>query len=283
MTAHRYWRLYNIKNGDGTFCTITELIMATSAGGASVCTGGTASASTEYGSGWVAAAAFDGTVSGDQGWASASVAAGAIGQWLAYDFGAGNAKDIIEVRIVSRSNPAGLNQTPKYFRIEYSDDGTSWSQRGMVQVSTADWTANETRTFSIGSSDAALINNTYLRGQTERSIELDSLRVSNLQRSTTGDFGFLAGTVKKEGVVAAGVKLQAFDATSNLLLGETTSNILGEWEIGGLGYGKKHFIIATHPDTTWEKKISSRREPFQRLKLRTRAFSGEVATITSIA
>lgn len=87
-----------------------------------LCNGGTAIASTAQ-SGYPASEAFDNII-GDTGmypncwWAN-----GATNQWIGYDFGAGNAKDI--TRVQHQPYLYSPKRTKNY-RIEYSDDGLTW-------------------------------------------------------------------------------------------------------------------------------------------------------------
>lgn len=120
MAAHRYWRFLCQTNGGGGVFAIAEFTGNTAIGGTSVFTGGTASASTSFG-GFPASNAFDGNPS--TAWASTSATSG---EWLKYDLGAGNDKDIIEFSIASR-NDNSANQTPVTGKLQYSDDDIGWT------------------------------------------------------------------------------------------------------------------------------------------------------------
>lgn len=114
-TPHRYWRLY-ITAGSSNFTSIKELEFA-QLGGADLCAGGAAIKSTEYG-GLPASNAFDNDLT--TVWAPDG---SALPQWIGYDFGAGNAKDIQVVRLLQRDS----GQYPSAFNVQYSDDGSSWT------------------------------------------------------------------------------------------------------------------------------------------------------------
>ena len=47
-------------------------------------------------------------------------------QWWAYDYGAGNAKAIVEVTIQAR-NDSSYNQAPEVFALQWSDDNSNWT------------------------------------------------------------------------------------------------------------------------------------------------------------
>jgi hypothetical protein len=137
MSAHRYWRLQIDAVQSAGYTSVMELQLRTSIGGSNVATGGTASASsTDFG--WVASNAFNGTTAGD-GWHSGANGFPATTEWLQYDFGAGNDKDIVEFHIAARTS--FTTQNPKDFRLQYSDNGTDWTT-SITVISCTTWAAN---------------------------------------------------------------------------------------------------------------------------------------------
>lgn len=138
MPSSTKWRI-NITatdsvSGDGLGSpTIAEMEMRGSIGGADLCTGGTASASSDDGSN-PAAGAFannaDGTI-----W----VAGGLAPQWLEYDFT--TAKTIEQVSITSYYGA----DAPLAFDVQYWD-GAAWQT--YWSDSTQSWLDNATRVFS---------------------------------------------------------------------------------------------------------------------------------------
>lgn len=144
-TSHRYWRI-NISANNGSLGTtiITEFEMRTAQGGSNVVSGGTALASSEMGSGLAASKAFDGSTS--TYWASTNPVA-----TLQYDYGAGNAKTIVEVAL--RCAPGGESPVtaPKDFTIQYSDDGAAWTTVYTATNQTS-WTTGELRTYTFPAS-----------------------------------------------------------------------------------------------------------------------------------
>lgn len=119
MAAHRYWRLSFARAT--SVIRISELALRTSVGGANVATGGTASASHTFG-GNSAANAFDGNATTFWNASSGLIAGEPV--WLAYDFGAGNDKDIVEY-VVTVDSSAGTG-IPEGGYLQYSDNGTTW-------------------------------------------------------------------------------------------------------------------------------------------------------------
>lgn len=117
---HRYWRMF-FPTAANTGANAVE--MRETIGGPNVAVGGTPSASSQYNSSFSAAAAFDGNAS--TFWNNAGNAGN---NWLAYDFGAGNAKAISE--IVYQYNDAG--HAPPAVQIQFSDDGATWTNYSPV-------------------------------------------------------------------------------------------------------------------------------------------------------
>jgi hypothetical protein len=124
MAAHRYWRLYNIsKNNTNQYIGITDIEMAEAYSGANVCIGGTASANAFQGAGLEADKAFDGNPA--TLWQADTGGNYGNAYWIAYDFGAGVTRDIVEVRI--RPNFGDKLRTFAFFRVQFSDDGLTWN------------------------------------------------------------------------------------------------------------------------------------------------------------
>lgn len=119
--AHRYWRL-NISAANN-HCSVGEMEMAATAGGADQCVGGVAIESGHYpaGGGYTfdAVNAFDGVLNGITNcWASNSSSSG----WLGYIFAEPTL--VTEIRICPRTEGS---QSPRNFTIESSDDGITWN------------------------------------------------------------------------------------------------------------------------------------------------------------
>lgn len=144
---HRYWRL-NITSTAGTYCSMAEIEMRSVAGGTDLTGSGTASASATT-SGWPASQAVDNNTG--TGWATYP---GTPPQWWQYDFGAGNAYAIIELRITPRQD-GFYSESPANFQFQYSDDGSTWTTQ--KAISGLAWTA-AAQTIDV---DAAAAPKTY--------------------------------------------------------------------------------------------------------------------------
>jgi F5/8 type C domain/NedA-like, galactose-binding domain len=142
MAAHRYWRInVTVGNAGAPYVGCAELGLRTNVGGLSVTSGGTASASENY-PGLPPANAFD--LSDATDWVSNG---SALPQWLKYDFGSGNDKDIVEVEVVAR---APTTQTVNSFDVQYSDNNSSWTTLYSVAAAAA-WGTSEHRVYTYAS------------------------------------------------------------------------------------------------------------------------------------
>ena len=133
MAAHRYWRaIFPIGNSGGPareYITIQECTMATTIGGSTVCSGGTASAGNTLG-GFPASNAFDGNPG--TFYSSNSGSANTVNDWLAYDFGSGNDQAIVDFQLKTLSGFEG--DMPGYAIVQYSDDGSSYSNAWGIRL-----------------------------------------------------------------------------------------------------------------------------------------------------
>ena len=92
------------------------------------------------------AEAFNGVITGNDGWRTFS--AQAVPSWIQVRF-----DDVVEItEIKVRAWATNPNRAPMDFALQYSDNGTTWTTAISVTGQTA-WGANESRTFS-GSSSA---------------------------------------------------------------------------------------------------------------------------------
>lgn len=128
------WRLYITATSGSSYANIAEFGMHESVGGANVCTGGTATASSSYDSSSLPANAFDADSS--TLWANLS----AVPQWLQYEFGA--AKTIVEYTVQKALIGVGMAQD---WDLQYYD-GATW-QTVDSQSNQVGWTAGEVRTY----------------------------------------------------------------------------------------------------------------------------------------
>lgn len=124
MANHRYWRLQINAAASGSIVGVRSLELRATVGGANMsATGnGTPSASTSNGS-YPPSQAFD--ASGSTDWISTA----GMPQWLQWDFGAGNERDVAQVVIV---NPYANGYGLLHGNIQYSDDGTIFTIWGFI-------------------------------------------------------------------------------------------------------------------------------------------------------
>ena len=111
--ASTTWRLGFTSSQGGRYVQLTEVAFL-DAGGTDLSTGGTASASSEYGASYTAAKAFDKSISTD--WCTV---AGNFPAWLQYQHGA--PVDVAQVRIVCAANWAWLPPNVESVKL-YSGD-----------------------------------------------------------------------------------------------------------------------------------------------------------------
>ena len=117
MGVHRYWRVYvTATTGSNMLLSPYEAEMRATVGGADQCNGGTASASHANSNVYKL---FDNNFSSY--WNNGSPG---VDTWFQYDFGAGNEVDVGELAILARY----ASQMPKDFALQYSDNGTDWTE-----------------------------------------------------------------------------------------------------------------------------------------------------------
>lgn len=135
-SAYRYWRVVfgpdNSGNPGGqTVICVDEVEFRTSVGGADVTGSGTAYDDGHTVGGMSPAGAFANDGSTSQ-WGGSGIAP----FWLAYDFGAGNDKAIVEVAIMPR-NGFTSGQAPGQFKVQASSNNTDWIDQWWVARPTA--------------------------------------------------------------------------------------------------------------------------------------------------
>lgn len=137
MAAHQHWRIYiTATNGSAEAATM-EAEFRSTVGGADQASGGTPSASSQYG-GFEASKAFDNNYSSTQ-WISQETGAP---WWLRYSFAA--PVDIVEFLV---TRPTTATRAPKDFALQWSDNGADWTTLFSVTNQTG-WGSFEQRVFS---------------------------------------------------------------------------------------------------------------------------------------
>jgi hypothetical protein len=140
--AHRYWRLFFLNSVDNASCGLAELQFRATPGGANLVAGqGTPLSSGDHSAGTVPKAnAFNGVLT--DAWNSPDVGQG---QWIGYDFGAGNSVRVAQVAVAPfNSFPT---HSPKHFLIQYSDDAVTWTSAWRVNDAVT-WPASTFQTFT---------------------------------------------------------------------------------------------------------------------------------------
>lgn len=135
MASHRYWRILftagrqsagDVDLGWVKFFETVDIDATVAANPASV--GGTAISGENYSGSYLPAKSFNYANSETAAnWASASSTTWGTTKWIGYDFGAGNAKDIVAYSISYYSI-----YEPYGWLFQWSDDGTTWTTRHTV-------------------------------------------------------------------------------------------------------------------------------------------------------
>lgn len=122
----RAWRLAvdSVQNPAYTFCGVQYFSVRATAGGASIFTGGTASASSEYSPSFPASQAFD---DDNTHWIPSTLPA-----CVQYDRGAGNTT--VGRFLDVRGYPPDHGYSPKLLRLQGSNDGSTWTDLLSVDI-----------------------------------------------------------------------------------------------------------------------------------------------------
>jgi hypothetical protein len=140
---HRYWRLSVPHSADGDFFVDSnEIELRTTPGGSDVTTPSTTiAASDELAFSGIAANAID----DDTGTIWTTNASPTFPVTLTFDFGAGNAKAILEVSWLPR--PDAPSRSPSELDVLWSDDGSSW-HLNWSETGITGWTAGVAKVFT---------------------------------------------------------------------------------------------------------------------------------------
>jgi hypothetical protein len=143
--AYRYYRvLVNATQVASNVAGFTELEIAASIGGADTTAGRTYTASTEF-PGAEVTRLFDDNLTTE--WGSSVTT---MPQWAKVDYGvtAGNWIAANQIKITVRpSAGGGLDQAPKDFIFQGSDDNTNWTD--LITRTGVVWASGETKTFTV--------------------------------------------------------------------------------------------------------------------------------------
>lgn len=202
--AHRYWRLLHIGQTARDYLGLAEIELRATAGGADLTApGGAITASAAY-SGWPPSQAID----NDTGTGWTTYTAYADGQWLAYDFGAGNAYPVVELHVTPRQEAIHYAEGPTNFDWQWSDNGTDWTtQRTVSGVS---WPSQTPQTINVAAavSDARSGSATAISGAGTLGVAIGTPARAGAAAVVSGSaaFGAAQGTKASSG---AAVDVQA--------------------------------------------------------------------------
>lgn len=129
MATHVYWRLL-VTDAASSYVKISEMRMYDSSG-TSLCTGGTASASSNF-SGLPPANAFD--IDDTTYWHSNAIPTSGSPQWLQYQFASA-------VDVATFAVEAALSAGPTACKLQYSDNGSTWTDA--TSALTPSWATGE--------------------------------------------------------------------------------------------------------------------------------------------
>ena len=266
MAAHRSWRAL-VSRGNSSIVAIGELTLRTVAGGAQAATGGTAYASSVWGAGFEAAKAFDGVVGAGGGgtncWESAASFQGGD-EWVAYDFGAGNEKDIVEVIVATFVE--STSYIPARILMQWSDNGTNWVS--MSPALTPTMSSFGTYTCALAAVTAPRQRRMMARvnpgwpnpAQLQR--RLPSKRLKH-DANDGGAFFRVAGTVKLDASpdVPVARRVRLFEQSTGRCIRETWSDpTTGAYEFKLLK-NQRYFVVSTDHTESYNAVIKDNLTP----------------------
>lgn len=181
MAAHRYWRIYITANNGDSYTGIAEVEFRDASD-----TDLTSPSMTVDQSSFFSSSVGANTVNNSFGsvWVTNG---GAMPQWVSYDFG--SAVDPKSVAIALEAY-AISTRAPRDFKIQYSDDGSSWTDQASITGQTS-WTADTFKVFPIA---------TYTVSGTTTE---DGAPVSRTVRAYRRDTGELLGEVASNAATGA--------------------------------------------------------------------------------
>ena len=142
--AHKFWRLYITANNGNPYTAIQQIAYRSTPEGASVATGGTATASTAFAADPPSDAFNGNTTVPDGGWVPNVTT---FPHWITYEFASPVA--IVEMGLWVRNDEVTSGaRGPKDFTLQWSDDGVAWTDIG-TYVGVAGWVIGTQKVFSV--------------------------------------------------------------------------------------------------------------------------------------
>lgn len=246
MPSYTYWRIFVLNSGTNT-TSVAELKFFDSLGSQIPTTAGTASASSVF-STFVAANAFDG--SGSTFWDSSTTPNLTAPTWLQYQFPSAVAVNTFSIQA---RNDSSFTQTPLWFALQASNDGSTWTTIGNYTASS--WTtAGQTQTFTAGTGlgNAYRLRITGINGTSTNVgiAELKFFDAGSTQIPTTGGWP-LASSVFSGSFTAD----KAFDGNASTFWDSNGVPSSGSPQYLAYQFfstvSPASFSITNRPDTSW--------------------------------
>lgn len=197
--AHRYWRLVG-ENGTGVNFYVIDFRLYSDYDSAAVNLVGSGTAICgSYSSTYTPDKAFNGSTGSY--WSSANVTANSWDQaktWVGYDFGSGNDKDIVAFAVYFNNN------APISVRLEYSDDGTTWTTQSTHVLRNRNVSLYDWQTYVSVPDDSALTGHRFWR-------------INGIAPYTTTDYAWRTNEIEfrdSSNVVLTGYKSSAYYSDS---------------------------------------------------------------------
>lgn len=264
MAAHRYWRALCTRSAF-SLASIAELTLRTVADGAQAATGGTAYASSVTTT-FTAAKAFDGVIgaggNGTNAWESLSTGAG--DEWVAYDLGAGNEKDIVEVSVSLFVESTGY--IPLRVTIQWSDDGTNWTSMSPALTPSTAAYANYTYAITATAAPRLKAKRARLNPGWPSPTALHARATTKRYRYDALDGGAflrIAGTVKLDASpdVPVARRVRLFEQSTGRCVRETWSDpVTGAYEFKLLK-NQRYFVVTTDHTESYNAVIKDNVTP----------------------
>lgn len=223
--THAYWRVFCTNNHGGTsYINIAEVVFRDHDGNAIATSGGTVIKSSEVVSN-EASLVFDGNV------ATSWLGNGTTNQWVGYHFASAVAVEQVTLQVCDHgTDPIG--RSPKDCILQYSDDGSAWSDAfSFVNVWPVESAA---KTYPLAAPASGyhyawrvfcVNNNGGTSGILVREIELRATAGGADQTANVGaDPGTASGRVIKSTEFASDEAWRAYDNTSGLWFSNGTTN-----------------------------------------------------------
>ncbi|SPK73723.1 conserved protein of unknown function [Cupriavidus taiwanensis] len=238
MAAHLYWRINVSADNGGANLSIGDLSLYVAGAASHASTGGTPSASTVNGS-QTADKGFDETSS--TYW-QATTSTG----WLRYQYA--SAVDIAIYGVTS-SNQA-VNQAPKAWTLEWSDDGSAWTVADTV-VGQTNWSTQTQRWYAVGANAGVTASGGKVPDAAPAFTQTPALAslVQQSAKAPATAARTVSGTVTVGGVATGGLLVRAYAKATGEYIGQATSAGDGTYSINCGNVWADVYVIAFDPTT----------------------------------